>query len=95
MRESKFPNLPHCENFTATILAQKFRQITFFTKELYSKIDFTKKKDLRVSEFLVFPHCVCPNAISRLLNLDLPKLISRESEWQEDYKFPHSVFITS
>ena len=30
-------------DFTATILLQKFRQITFFTKELFSNIDLTEK----------------------------------------------------
>ena len=42
--------------FTATIFPQKFREIKYFTKELYSKLVW-RKKFLRGSEFLVFPHC--------------------------------------
>ena len=40
--------------FNATILSQKFRQIYFFTKELYSKLIWRKKLSDR--EFHVFPH---------------------------------------
>ena len=45
--------------FTATIFLQKFRQINqHFTKELYLLWIGLTEKNLRGSEFFIFPHCV-------------------------------------
>ena len=82
--------------FTATILSKKFRQINFFTKELYSKLIWPKK-DLRDGEFHVFPHyCVCYDFIEKFREIKcslciFSKLISQKLQSSEILLIPHCV----
>ena len=54
------------QDFTATILLQKFRQTDYFTKEFYSKV-FWRKKKLHGSEFISSSTLYCDVQIAQNL----------------------------
>ena len=51
----EFANIHSVRNFTATVFSQKFRQINVLLKNF--SINGFDGKNLRGSEFLVFPQC--------------------------------------